>query len=380
MVLMSCSVQDMAMNAIGNALGGDGTIKEDTKGASSVFLEDSDSILIGDALPFTIKMYEALLSMNDKHIGMNFTTGMLFVMYANAYIELPNEKNKNDLVLYTVGLNRAKMTYYRGRNLILKAIDLKYEGFKKAIENNDISEFLAKFKKEDSNMLYWLIASYLSPFKIDTAGNQLNLLSTVKDSLIPILLKINELDPDYGNGSLDELMILYYSLINNINPSHGLSKKEIEQKIDYHYKHALNLNNSHSISTYETYVPILVSRAIKKENDFFNSEDENGDFDCDIYTEVQNLYNEANGLVNKALVIDIDKYVENRLMNIMSRDKLLNYKNNIFDAMYAPYKEACPVMYDYEDDYKEESIIQEDEENENLENTEEIEDIENIEE
>jgi len=51
LLLSGCSIKKMAMNMVGNALTGDG---------GTVFLSDNDPELVGDALPFAIKMYESL--------------------------------------------------------------------------------------------------------------------------------------------------------------------------------------------------------------------------------------------------------------------------------------------------------------------------------
>ena len=46
-------------------------------------------IIVGDALPFTIKMYESLAASDPTHAGMARTVGMLEILYANAYIAGP---------------------------------------------------------------------------------------------------------------------------------------------------------------------------------------------------------------------------------------------------------------------------------------------------
>jgi len=50
----ACSLKKLAMNQVANALTG--------SGSSTVFTGDNDPELVGDALPFAIKMYESLLA------------------------------------------------------------------------------------------------------------------------------------------------------------------------------------------------------------------------------------------------------------------------------------------------------------------------------
>ncbi|MDR0497273.1 MAG: TRAP transporter TatT component family protein, partial [Treponema sp.] len=82
-LLASCSINKLAINSVSNALTG--------SGSSDVFTRDPDPELVGAALPFAIKMYEALLSQNPNHHGLLLTTGSLFVMYANAFVQGPAE-------------------------------------------------------------------------------------------------------------------------------------------------------------------------------------------------------------------------------------------------------------------------------------------------
>ena len=55
---VSCSINKMAINAVSDTLSG--------TGSADVFTGDPDPELVGDALPFAIKMYEALLAKNPK--------------------------------------------------------------------------------------------------------------------------------------------------------------------------------------------------------------------------------------------------------------------------------------------------------------------------
>ncbi len=60
--LSSCSINKLAMNAVADALTGEGS--------SDVFTGDPDPQLVGDSIPFAIKMYESLLSANPDHQGL----------------------------------------------------------------------------------------------------------------------------------------------------------------------------------------------------------------------------------------------------------------------------------------------------------------------
>ena len=88
MIIFSCSINNMAMDMVADALTGDG--------GTDVFTGDNDPKLVGDALPFAIKLYETLLASNPKHHGLLLTTGSMFIMYANAFVQGPAEMLPHD--------------------------------------------------------------------------------------------------------------------------------------------------------------------------------------------------------------------------------------------------------------------------------------------
>ena len=193
---------------IANALTGEGS--------STVFTGDPDPELVGDALPFAIKIYETLVESNPKHRGLLLFTGSLFVMYSNAFVQgpadmLPANENK----LQENEKNRAKKLYLRGLDLLYRGIEVKYKGFSLAAANAFTDEaafenILKKCKKEDTGFLYWAAAGGMAAYSIDQFDFDLN-------ARIPewkaMALRAYELNPDFGGASLDEfLFILYGSL------------------------------------------------------------------------------------------------------------------------------------------------------------------------
>ena len=77
----ACSIQQLAIDMVIGALSGDGS--------ASAFTGDDDPELVGDSLPFALKLYETLLAQSPDNVGLLLTTGSGFVMYANAYVQTP---------------------------------------------------------------------------------------------------------------------------------------------------------------------------------------------------------------------------------------------------------------------------------------------------
>ena len=279
-LLASCSINKMAINAVSNALTG--------SGSSDVFTGDSDPELVGGALPFAIKLYETLLAQNPDHQGLLITTGSLFVMYANAFIQGPAEML--DSVDYfderIEGMDRAKKLYLRGYALLNSALGKKFPGFGTAtVEAGTIQPLLAKCKKDDVALLYWTVAGGLAAYSIDVFDFELG-------SSIPewgaMIARAYELDPDFNNGAIDDFYIQFYAALPE-NLGGDKAKAEI------HFKRALEKGGGHAAGPYVSYAKSICIPAQ----------------DYDAFKE--NL--------ERALEIDPDEEPSARLVNILAQRK-----------------------------------------------------------
>ena len=159
--LFSCSINQLAINAVSDALTGEGS--------SDVFTGDSDPQLVGDAIPFAIKMYEALLAQNPNHQGLINTTGSMFVMYANAFVQGPAEMLPPSMYAEREAAKaRAKSLYLRGLNILYRGLNLKYPGFAASYQDGRQQEILARMRKADVPALYWSAAAGVSAFSLNS--------------------------------------------------------------------------------------------------------------------------------------------------------------------------------------------------------------------
>ena len=278
--ILSCSINKMAINSISNALGG--------AGSSDAFTGDSDPVLVGDALPFAIKMYEVLLSQNPKHEGLLLTTGSLFIMYANAFVQGPAEMlDPVDFYFERLeSLERAKKLYLRGTDILFSALENKYPGFSSAtVQEGTIEPILKKMKKEDAPLLYWTAAGRFAAYSIYIFDFDLGYSIPEWGA---IMARAYELDPDFNNGAIDDFYIQYYAALPE---SMGGDK----DKAEIHFKRALEKSRFLAAGPYVSYAKSICIPAQ----------------DYDAYRE--NL--------EKALAIDPDKDTSNRLVNIISQKK-----------------------------------------------------------
>jgi len=278
LVLPSCSINKMAMNAVANALTGDGS--------SDVFTGDSDPQLVGDALPFAIKMYESLLSANPEHQGLINTTGSLFVMYANVYVQGPAERLPRSMYAQRqAAIARAKKLYLRGFTLLYRGLELKYPGFSTAYKQEKLKDYLARMKKDDVPALYWSAAAGLSAFSLNPFDMDLGVRIPEFYALVE---RAYDLNPDFNSGALDEFMLIFHASIPEVM---GGDKS----KIDYHFQKALEKSKGLTAGPYVTYAQTV---SIPSQN-----------------------YDKFKEMLEKALSIDPDKDPSNRLVNIIAQQK-----------------------------------------------------------
>lgn len=286
----ACSLRKLAMNQVANALTGGG--------ASTVFTGDNDPELVGDALPFAIKMYESLLAANPRHAGLRLQTGSLYVMYANAFLQtpasmLPEAEYRQKEFSY----GRAKNLYLRGRDLILDLLEMKYPGFRAKLERKDYAGALGRTTRKDAPLLYWAGAGWLGAYAIDPFDLDLGVTMPRAAALIE---KAFQLDPGFSAGALHEFYILYYGSL----PEYmGGSLK----KARAHFQEALAASGGRSATPYIS----LATTVTVKEQDLA----------------------EFRELLGKALAVDPDAAPENRLVNVLNHRKaqwLLDHADDLF--------------------------------------------------
>jgi len=298
--LPSCSINKLAMNAVADALTGDGS--------SDVFTGDPDPKLVGDAIPFAIKMYESLLSANPDHQGLMLTTGSLFIMYSNAFVQGPAEMlPRSAWEEREAALKRSKQMYLRGYEILYNALEKKFPGFKKAtVEKGDIQPMLNKCKKQDVGLLYWTVAGGLAAYSIDILDYGLSVNIPQWNAMIQ---RAYELDPNYSTAALDEFFILYYASLPELLGGDP-------EKAEYHYKLALKKTGGNSAGAYVSYAQ---SVCIPAQN-----------------------YDDFKDCLEKAIAIDPNKDTSTRLVNIINQQKARWLLDNAWT-----YFSFLPIPDDY---------------------------------
>ena len=291
-LLSSCSVKKMAVNSMAKNMSGD---------AAAVFMEDNDPVLVGDALPVILKMMDMLAATAPDNSNIRSTAGSMYVMYANVWLQgkgamLPYEEWETQKELY----GRAKKHYRRGYNYIMDSLELKHKGFKDAFASSDYDSAFAGFRKDDAADLYWGGAAVLAGVSTDVLDPD---FAADRDGAIKMLFKALELDPDFGNGMLDDIMMQYYASM-----PEGMGGSM--EKALYHYKHGVELSGDNLVSIHVSYATAICTKKQSQEG-----------------------YDEFTAVLEEVLERDVESVKENRLANIISQQKaawLLEHRDDYF--------------------------------------------------
>jgi predicted anti-sigma-YlaC factor YlaD len=279
LVLSGCSLNRLATRMVADALTG--------TGSSTVFTGDNDPQLVEDALPFAVKMYEALLGEAPDHRGLIITTGSLFVMYANAFVQGPAEFLPS--IRYEerqAARQRAKKLYLRGIEILMRGLENRQGGIGAAsIDRGDLAPLLEKMRKDDVPLLYWCAAGTLSAFSLDPFDFSLG--QEVPDCMAYID-RAYKLDPDFNSGALDDFYVLAYA---SLPPAMGGNPS----LVDLHFRRSLEKSGGKLAGPYVSYAQAV---ALPAQN-----------------------YEAFRSCLQQALEIDVDADPPNRLANIISQRK-----------------------------------------------------------
>lgn len=269
-----------------------------TAEGGTVFTGDDDPQLIADALPFALKTYESLLEGLPNDVNLLLATGKTFCMYSYAFIQTPADTVSDTRIAYKTKQNlRAKRMYLRAKGYLFRALEVRHPGICALLEENKTDSALSLTTIEDSALIYWTGAAWMSAFTTDKFDMKIALNMPKAVAFMNHLLKLHE---SYGNGSVHDFFISYYG---SMPKSMGGSEKKSRE----HFARSCELSQGRSTSPF---VSLATSVCVAKQD-----------------------VKEFRELLKKALAIDADSYIPNRLVNIINQRKaawLLEHIDNYF--------------------------------------------------
>jgi predicted anti-sigma-YlaC factor YlaD len=288
LVLSGCSIKKLAVNKIGNSLANSGT----------TFSADDDPDLVGDALPFSLKLMESLLAESPKHSGLLFAASSGFTQYAYIWVQQPAEQIEAQDVAKSQELRaRARRLYLRGRDYGLRGLEVKHCGFGGLLRENPKAAVRVVTSKSEVPLLYWTAASWGLAIANSKDNPDLIADQPVVEALIDRALA---LDSDYDHGAIHGFLISY-------EPSRQGIKGDFAERCRGHFQQQVKLTGGQLASPY---VALAEAVSVQKQDQ----------------AEFENL-------LQKALAIDPDRKPEWRLSNIVAQRRarwLLGQESELF--------------------------------------------------
>jgi predicted anti-sigma-YlaC factor YlaD len=286
----ACSLNKFAVNKVAGLLS--------APSGNNVFTQDNDPELVGDALPFAIKLYESLLASVPNHQGLRLRTGSLYIMYANAFLQTPADMMpRQKLEQKEFMLGRAKNLYLRGRDILLVGLEKKNPSLLRQLKDRKYGPALAVFAKKDVPTLYWTAAGWVGAFGVDPFDLK---LGVTLPQAAAIMERVSELDPGFSEGAVHNFYILYYGSLPDYMG--GDVKKARE-----HFQMAMEASGGRDSSPL---ISLATTVDVKEQN-----------------------VEEFKSLLQRVLEIDPNADLDNRLVNILNQRKarwLLDHLDDYF--------------------------------------------------
>jgi len=230
--LAGCSIQNLAINSIGDFLAG----------GSSVFASDDDPELIEQALPFSLKLTDALLLQQPDNSALLVAAATGYAFYAYAYAALPAERISTDDLDRALELRaRARNLALRAHDYVISALELAYPGIgARLVEAPGAAVAgVGSNVERDVEMLYLAAASL--GIAISNSLNEASLLAR-RGEVDALLARALELDESWRGGTLHELAITL-----------GAVNRASAATLEQHYTRALELSLGKRAGLFVTY-------------------------------------------------------------------------------------------------------------------------------
>lgn len=286
LLVPACSIKKFAVRQVGDAL----------SSGTSVYETDPDVDLVGEALPFSLKLVESLLDVTPRHRGLLVTAAKGFALYALAYVDMPGEILIDDDFEGGKALReRAKRLYLRSLGFSLRAFDTVYPGISEELRRAP-REAVGRVGKKHVDLLYWAGAALGLSISTDPTDPGMVIRLAEVDALLDRAI---ELDESWDRGSLHEFRLR----LESAKPG-GPDATRAEQS----YHRALQLSGGERAGLFVSYAEAYAIGAQDRE-----------------------LFEE---LLAKALAVDADAHEQDRLLNHLAHRRARWLRSRVDDLFF----------------------------------------------
>jgi predicted anti-sigma-YlaC factor YlaD len=207
-----------------------GMVASTLASSGDVFTRDDDLELVGDAIPFGLKLYESLLDSAPKNKDLLIATCSNFTQYGVAYLETEamvlGEAQHHDEVAH---LNaRALKLYLRAKGYCLRAMEVRFPGIGQQLLT-DPAPALAKAEKKDVPLLYWMAASWGSAISLGVDKPEIVIDMPVVRALADRALALDE---SWSKGAIHEMFVSLDSLPEALGGSPAKAREHFGRAVE----------------------------------------------------------------------------------------------------------------------------------------------------
>jgi predicted anti-sigma-YlaC factor YlaD len=215
-----CSLKKMAVNTVADTLAETG----------DTFTSDEDLTLVGDAIPFALKLQETFLESVPDHRGLLLSTCSGFTQYSYAYVETEAEAlepgRRADIQAMR---DRALKLYLRARRYCFRGMNERFGDTASAALLQSPETVAAKAKRDDVPLLYWTAASWGAAISLGIDRPELAIdLPTVR----VLAERALALDAAWNRGALHELFITLDSLPEALGGNTARAKEHFTKAVE----------------------------------------------------------------------------------------------------------------------------------------------------
>ncbi|HML17705.1 MAG TPA: TRAP transporter TatT component family protein [Bryobacteraceae bacterium] len=243
LLLSSCSIKKYAIKQVGDAMAGAGT----------TFASDDDPELVRAAVPFSLKLIEALIDQSPRHEGLLLAAAQGFTQYSYAFVaEDADEAEDTDRVRAAALRAQAAKLYIRARNYGLRGLEVKRPEFTARLTANP-KEAVQELKKSDVPFMYWTTISWAAALSV---SHDIMMLPEIP-RFEALADRVLQLDESYEEGAIHGFLITYEMSRLNPKPDRFAIAKA-------HFERNLALAHGHQAGPYVTYAEsVLVAQKDK---------------------------------------------------------------------------------------------------------------------
>ncbi len=273
LTLPGCSIKQMAINSLGNALAE----------AGDTYASDEDPELVEGAIPFGLKTIESLLAEAPNHKGLLYAAVSGFTQYAYGFVQQNADfVEDEDYDRAEHQRHRAKRLYLRALGYGMRALEEEFDDFESRLRR-DADEVLRRAKREHVRLLYWTAASWGAAISIAIEDSELTADQDLMDAMMRRGLVLDE---GFDYGAIHEFFISF----EGGRPASGGGSVE---RARYHLKRALELSGGNRAFPLVSFAE-TVSVAEQNRDEF-------------------------DSLLQEALTVDIDALPSARLSNVIAQ-------------------------------------------------------------